>query len=298
MEKIIISIEEADDPMRDQPTFWNMQSVLENCIILENVQCAMMNRDLRMAEQRSKDIITIITNLFQSVGSVKNVITNGINTINPSHIEESRNPPKMVSISFSAGSRDHARISVLRGAEKAWKESEADYFSRSLDCVAKYDQSSSSWRMYRPLLQEVAPEWSEKLPRWGMIVDGALYPLQALEPCTDESAGSYWPTPKARDYRDSGESPGDRRRHSPSLPCVVKTIMSENMMGTPTTSQANKPIRKPTPSSMKGKHGENLQDSIGRLNPEMIGKKLSVTFVELMMGYPIGWSDLKRLVIL
>src|SRR5690606_36328597 len=97
-----------------------------------------------------------------------------------------------------------------------------------------------------------------------------------------------WPTPKARDWKDSGEALSERKRHSPNLPCMVK------MIATPTASQASKPIRKPSPSTQNSKHGENIQDSIGRLNPEMIGKKLSPLFVELLMGYPIRWTDLNR----
>lgn len=150
-----------------------------------------------------------------------------------------------------------ARILALQETEKAWKESEAAYFSRSLDCVAKLSPDSSSWRTYRPLLQEEVTEWLGKLPRWGTIVDGALYPLLPLEHYIDAKDGSF--------------------------------------LATPTASQANKPIRAPSPSRQKGQHGEDLQDSIGRLNPESIGKKLCPKWVSVLMGYPSTWLDCKHL---
>lgn len=225
-----------------------------------------------------------------------------------------------------------ARTSVLQAVEKAWRESEADFFSRSCDWPKKSSPSSYSLKMSRPSLVEEVFESLEKLPRWGMIVDGVLYPLHPLEPCIEERGGSYWltpstmdtlpvrtgealenalyrgkdrkskrkvsgrlneqvaypqmwPTPNARDWKDT-QTQGNRK--SPNLGTKV-------LMVTPTASQASKPIRAPSPSRANGEHGEDLQDSIGRLNPESIGKRLSVQFVELLMGYPDKWTDLNPL---
>lgn len=176
----------------------------------------------------------------------------------------------------------HARTSALQERERDWKESEADYFSRSLGCLARLSQDSSFWKMSQQSLLEEEPKWSDKLPRWGMIVDGALYPLRPLERYTKGNDGFCWPTPQARNQIDT---PSERKRHTPCLHSAI-------LMATPTASQANKPIRAPSPSRMKGEHGEDLQDSIGRLNPENIGKRLSVEFVELLMGYNSTWTAL------
>ena len=180
-----------------------------------------------------------------------------------------------------------ARISVLQGMEKAWKESEADYFSKSCAWPKKSSPSSYFWRTCPPLqVEEVVPSL-EKLPRWGMIVDGVLYPLHPLERYTVGKDGSCWPTPTARDAtRNKGGNPSDLRRKSPNLPTAILKLIA-----TPCASQANKPIRKPSPSRQNGQHGEDLQDSIGRLNPENIGKKLCPRWVSLLMGYPTMWTD-------
>lgn len=267
-------------------------------------------------------------------------------------------------ISYSVDS--HAKTSVLQEMELAWKESAADYFTRSSGCVAKLSQDSSFWRTYQPSLVEEEPKWSEKLPRWGMTVVGALYPQRPLEQCTDARGGSYWltpstmehlpvrkgealeralhrgnstsrrkvsgrlneqvayphmwPTPCARDWKDSGREPANQKRNTPSLPTKVMMFPTPNtsdalnanwkndhdikkgylravaLLATPTDSQALKPIRAPSPSRQKGEHGEDLQDSIGRINPDLIGKKLSVEFVECLMAFPIKWTDLNPLV--
>src|SRR4051812_42715732 len=39
------------------------------------------------------------------------------------------------------------RTLAVQDAEQAWRESAADYFSRSLGSLAKYDQDSCSWRI-------------------------------------------------------------------------------------------------------------------------------------------------------
>ena len=219
----------------------------------------------------------------------------------------------------------HVKTSVLQDLEKAWLESEADYFSRSLDCVAKLSQDLSFWKMSLPSLFEEEPRWLGKLPRWGMIVDGALYPLRPLEPSTKEKDGSLWLTPSTMEhlpvrsgdpleralYRGNSKSkrkvsgrlneqvsypkmwPTPQARAQTDTPCLETQV---KLFATPTASQANKPICNPSPSRMDGTHGEDLQDSIDPLNPESIGKKLCPRWVSLLMGYQTNWTDLGPLV--
>ena len=196
---------------------------------------------------------------------------------------------ELSTLSSAASRNDHARTSALQDMEKAWQESEADYFTRSKGSLARLSQDSSFWKTFQLSLLEEELKWSGKLPPWGMTVAGVLYPLHPSEHCINEKGGSCWPTPKAHDAKITGEEPSEFRRNSWSLPLVVKLI------ATPTASQASKPIRSPSPSTMNGTHGENLQDSIGRINPESIGKRLSVEFVECLMGYPIKYTDLEPL---
>ena len=177
--------------------------------------------------------------------------------------------PKEISVKLStlssAASHEHAKTSVLQDMERDWQESEADFFSRSCAWPKKSSPSSYSLKTFQPLQQEGDFKSLMKLPRWGMIVDGILYPLHLLEHCTDAIDGSYWLTPRVK------------------------------MMATPSASQSSKPIREPSPSRKKKEHGEDLQDSIGRLNPEIIGKKLCPRWVSVLMGYPTNWTDLRHL---
>ncbi len=123
-----------------------------------------------------------------------------------------------LSISFQEAF--HARISVLQDMDRAWQESEADYFSRSLDSVAQLVPSGSFWRMSRQSQVAEVQRWLGNLPRWGMTVDGALYPLKKLERSIKERDGFFWPTVKASDHKRK-DSPSDRRRNSPDITSTV-----------------------------------------------------------------------------
>src|ERR1700748_3767547 len=118
------------------------------------------------------------------------------------------------SMSFTAVS--HARILALQEAEKAWKENEADWLSRSCAWPKKSSPRSYFWRTCQQLPREAVVPSLKKLPRWGMIVGGVLYPVQNFARRIREKGGSYLPTL--------------------------------------TASQAGKPIRQPSPTRLNKKH--------------------------------------------
>ena len=111
-----------------------------------------------------------------------------------------------------------AKISVLQALEKAWKDSEADYFSRSCAWPKKSSPSSYFLKTCPQLQVEADYKSLKKLPRSGMIVDGVLYPLKALEQCINANDGFCWPTPQARAQTDT---PSERKRHTPCLHTAV-----------------------------------------------------------------------------
>src|SRR5690606_4566283 len=169
MDKTIIFIEEEQEPTSVPRKSLKTKSVMEGCIILENVQCAVMNHNLRMDVRRSKHIMTIITNLFLSVGSAKDVTTNGISITDQYPImgKEVRKSTQMKSTSSMEASHNHAKISVVQELEKAWMESEADFFSRSHAWPKKSSPSSYFLKTCQRSPHEGGFESLNALPRWG-----------------------------------------------------------------------------------------------------------------------------------
>lgn len=145
-----------------------------------------------------------------------------------------------------------ARTSVLLEMEKGWMESEVDFFSRSFAWPKKSSPSSYSLKMSLQSHPEEEYKSLEKLPRWGMIVDGVLYPLLPLEQSTKEKDGFYWPTPKASDA-DRGDCPSERKRDNPYLSTIL-----------------------------------NITNGTKNL-------KINLKWLEWLMGYKEGWTELEPL---
>jgi hypothetical protein len=94
-----------------------------------------------------------------------------------------------------------AKTLAVQDLERAWKESEADYFLRSQGSLARYDHDSCSWKMFQLLIDGEETLSSELWPTSGMTVDGTCYPLRMWARITDEKDGGCWPTPRGRDDR-------------------------------------------------------------------------------------------------
>lgn len=143
-----------------------------------------------------------------------------------------------------------AKTSALQLLERAWKESEADCFSRSFAWPKKSSPLFYSLRTCQQSPAEGENESLVKLPNWGMIVDGVLYPLHPLEHLTNVKGFSYLPTPKASDAHRGAASPSQRKRDSPDLTTKLNVMYQTH------------------------------------------GRKVHPHFLEWMMGFPIGWTEL------
>lgn len=223
----------------------------------------------------------------------------------------------VTSISFSAVSL--ARISALRALALAWRVSEVSFTGSCTAWSAKSHPDSSFWRTCRPSGLVDFKRWSTHLPSSGSIVGGRLYPPRKSAPrIADNGGGSLLPTPSASSYgTNKGGAAGRVGSARPSL----ETMARKNLWPTPRAADAGKNQRtvegvakevarkgspqgllsavrlwptptaspnanrttKPRPSETDGRgHGRTLSGEVGgQLNP---------TFVEWLMGYPIGWS--------
>lgn len=117
-------------------------------------------------------------------------------------------------VSTSSSADSHVRTSVLQDVERAWQESEADYFLKSSDSLATFDRLSFSWRTSQLSIIEDLNEFSWSSLRSGMTVAGRLYRLENSARRTCERDGGFLPTPIARDYK------------SPGLSCQRKAMVS------------------------------------------------------------------------
>jgi hypothetical protein len=152
--------------------------------------------------------------------------------------------------------------------------------------------------------------FSETWPRAGMTRNGIAYQLRPLAPLTDATASGSWPTPCAEDAKNV---PYQKGKGGQRYPMLLGAVAPERMWPTPTSRDhkdgsaqacANVPVNCllgravhwRTPQARDGQergasspetreeqgHSVSLHDQVGgQLNP---------TWVEWLMGYPLGWT--------
>ena len=145
--------------------------------------------------------------------------------------------------------------------------------------LAKYDPDTSLWKTPQCSLLGEGQELLEILPKWGTTRDGLLWELPMLEPITKGTESGFLPTPNARDWKDTDKS-GNRK--SPGLGVVAHwpTPRTKGMCGGSGSWDLLK---------------KNTTIEEARLMGAGNGGKLNPTWVEWIMGWPLGWTDLRPL---
>ena len=198
----------------------------------------------------------------------------------------------------------------------------------------KFDQDLSSWRTHRCLFQEDLPESSLTLPRWGLMQNGELSERTTPEHLTSETESGFFPTPLSWDHKNRGPNSKQqglseyvKKWPTPSANNYEQTdvdkllerrerIKSQGINGngfgltlanavqieerktwaTPTASE----VRQGWQDRSRGKKGQQeslstqvIKEAGGR--EATSGLHLNPTWVEWLMGWPIGWTDSKPL---
>lgn len=197
-----------------------------------------------------------------------------------------------------AGSRAKTSPQPEEGQESTG--SGLDSGVRWRESFRRFDPATSSWRTHRCLFDEALPASSVTLPRWGMTVGGVLW--ERLTPGLPTSGIEYglWPTPNCDGYRSDGE-----------LRILAKSLQTrEEYEAMSTRACVSKKERWwPTPCASEGLDcGTNWAslaavDKGGRIARRMATRggpetqqspaaQLNPNWVEWLMGWPIGWTDL------
>ena len=95
------------------------------------------------------------------------------------------------------------------------------------------------------------------------------------------SAVRLWPTPRANEYKDVLQSVPPSRQKDPGKCNLTQAVAMDQMLATPCARDYRTGQRKRYENKARA---NNLNDQIGgQLNP---------TWVEWLMGFPPGWTDL------
>lgn len=175
------------------------------------------------------------------------------------------------------------KTSALPEMEPDWTAKGQGYGEKWHGLLAKYNPYTHSLKTVQLSLLEDSTGCCVTLPRWGLMLGGELYPQPIPALHTKEKESGFWPTPTC-------DSATDRncRYAQGGMPLT----MAVKMWPTPTASASkgssqNSLIRK----DGRDRSGDRLDHAVmalenGRLNP---------MWVEWLMGWPIGHTDLKPL---
>jgi hypothetical protein len=172
------------------------------------------------------------------------------------------------------------KTSPQQEKEQASKVSDLECGEKWHGWSAKFDPHTSTLRTAQCSLLEEEPELLQTLPRSGMTRSGMLWERQTLVLRTSETESGLWPTPTVcGNYNRKGlsKTSGDG----------LATAVSK--WPTPTAR-----IWKGGGRKMIRDDGKSREDMLDWL-VEQNGGRLNPTWVEWLMGWPLGWTDLKPL---
>jgi hypothetical protein len=187
--------------------------------------------------------------------------------------------------------------------------------------LAKYDPNTCLWRTAQCSLLEDLNESLATLPRSGMTRNGLLWALPMLEQTTKETeSGSLptptmqglnggsnsrkaaitrgtWPTPAARDGKPTNTLEALMKgRFVDQLANRVKMVQN-NLWTTPTSRDwKGTTVSKNHPQGFNKSLANDVLKMPEATLATVSGGKLNPTWVEWLMGWPLGWTDLKPLV--
>jgi hypothetical protein len=173
-----------------------------------------------------------------------------------------------------------ARTSAPQGKVQALTVSDQECGEKWRASFTKYDPDMRLWKTHQcSLLGDLEP-YSETWPKWGLMRDGECWEQRMLEQTIrGTESGLLLPTPDTVN-RDN-----------------KKVLFDKNAPSQSGRSLATYARTFPTPTAHNAKEG-GFPSEHNHNTPTLsaqAGGSLSPTWVEWLMGWPLGWTDLKPL---
>lgn len=191
------------------------------------------------------------------------------------------------------------RISASPEKDQESPGNDLDYGLKCGASLAKYDPDSSSWKTAQHSLFGGLEQFSGIWPRWGMMRGGEFWALLTPARLTSGSESGLWPTP----LRNCGTGPGTHGTGGLNIQTAVAIWPTPTKCGNYNRTGASKNSGNglatvvkmyPTPTVQDSKNNGPPSQSERNTPPlnAVVGGKLNPLWVEWLMGWPLGWTDL------
>lgn len=181
---------------------------------------------------------------------------------------------------MSSLAASRAKTSPALAAERASKANGLAFGAKWHGSLARWDRDTLLWRTPQTSLLADLDVFSETWPRWGMMRGGECSALSMPAHLTNVNESGLWQTPVADDAVDRKAGKWNSRGE-PKLSAQVKLWPTPTAM----TATGGAALCKWGGSGARAKLRTMVSEKElnGALNPE---------WVEWLMGWPIGWTDL------
>lgn len=210
---------------------------------------------------------------------VQNLLTGNRHSFYLTHaVTAEEHQPGIITGSTSSAEASPAKTSASPAKVLVLQAKGVGYGANTTDSFANFDPATSSWRTSQRCLVEGWQQFSETWPRSGMTRNGTAYRLPTLAPLTGVTESGLLPTPTAGDAKASGS------RNTPTSQAHPVVSLCDAVRGDRGTGRQ----QFATPDANCWKGGAENQRK-GQLNGS-----LNPTWVEWLMGFPLGWTALKH----
>ena len=155
---------------------------------------------------------------------------------------------------------------------------------------ASYNRTTQSWKMSEDISVSDSKKFSKTLPTSGTMRNGKLFQQALLVRHTNGKGSSLWPTPRASSAMGEDISKIQERLKNGK---PYKSKLEEAVALWPTPRAAMGETRNHNVWLRPADKPQNLENRIAQRDPKSIGGKVNPTWVEWLMGFPLGWTDLK-----
>jgi DNA (cytosine-5)-methyltransferase 1 len=228
-----------------------------------------------------------------------------------------------------------AKTSALQAGAQGLTESDQECGEKWRGSFTKYDPDSSSWKTHQCSLLGGLDEFLQTWPKWGLMRDGECWEQQMSAHRTNETESGLLeklPTPQSSDHITKRTSKSWRANGgvnfslaNPEIqarwPTPTAQMAGEGpMLQSLVTKEGGPPIPQerlynpktgnhvqitlnravkiwPTPTASNAKNNGSASQMRRNTKPldAEVGGALNPMWVEWLMGWPLGWTDLKPL---
>jgi hypothetical protein len=189
----------------------------------------------------------------------------------------------------------HAKTSAPQEKAQELTENEAGCGEKWHASFTKYDPDLRLWKTHQcSLLGDLEP-FLETWPQWGLMRNGECWEQRTLEQITNGTEFGFsvnispppptWPTPTAHMSKETN-APSEHKRNTPTLTAQVNWPTPNASDYRDRGNMSNPCVQKRMDVGKQLGLSMVVHPTSGKLNPE---------WVEWLMGWPLGWTDLKPL---